>query len=810
MKSYCITLIFILFAVSVSAQNCYDTYYERGISSYEKHEYERAKEFFNLADCKDTPESAKEILNNWKKKCDEKIEEQLAEKEKEKERERQLAETQKTISVPTKQADKPTKEKSLTPPKDEKPTYITAEPIEATFNAKRNSKEFHVDGDNEARYDVTNIPDWCKVKTETGIFTVTCDSNTGAYREHELTILAFDKHDKKCDNLTKYVKIKQNEAVATYLRVSPNTHNMAALGETKEVTISTDGYSWQYSTNDSWIRVLKSSNTLRITADRNSGKSHSSTIKVWSGDYEKTITVNQPQEATYVRLGKNKVHFSPKGGNQTIDVYTDGENWNYYNKPYWITARKIGNRLTLESSTNSGQYSSKRSEEMVVKSDNKEATIQVKQSIPFNCPKGDPRPLGLSLGYIQKQWEWKTDERTAKYGAWDKDGTYLNGIQAGVRVEPLFKYGFGLSTGLFYEYYFSKSDKQTGTYIDLPDSYDYNMNFSEHSLYLPLHLEYRANISENFQFFVETGPSIDYGLSAKLTATEIGENTPFYTETNIYRNSEIGFPNERLNVSLDFGAGIRFNGLQLNVGTSRGLMNISSNPDIRIKQNKPLMASLSWMIPYDDTDHDKVNSIDKSKYRTHGIVLEYISKQWEWVQNNYVGKTGLWEDSKSVSGVRIGYMYQPQFIYGFGLRTGLNFDTYISVSDDMQDDYGSYYWLFSEMAANIPLHAEYRLHFSDKFSLFFETGPSIDLGLFAEMESSGDNKQTESDLYGKVDWGYPSERFNAYWDFSGGFRFKNLQFQIGTSRGLTEISLDDGWKVRQNRNLNLGISWMFN
>ncbi|MDR1348833.1 MAG: outer membrane beta-barrel protein [Prevotellaceae bacterium] len=689
-----------------------------------------------------------------------------------------------------------------------KATYVRTNISEKNFDSKGGTQDITVNSDGKSYNVKSNSPDWCSIEAKSGFFTVTCKQNYDAYRSATLTVTA--------DNKTATVLIEQSEAVATYIRSNPNSAQIGALSGKTEISILTDGYTWSYSDVPPWLTASKSKKTLILTAQSNSGSDRNDNITVSSGNYSASINIFQPQQATYIKAGKSSIRFSTGGNSETVSVETDGEDWTYANMPSWITAKKNGNYLTLRCDENTGQYSGKRETSFTVISDNKTATVSISQPAPFNAPKGDPRPLGLSVGYVQKQWKWKTDEGEAKYGAWDKAGTYLDGIQAGVRVEPLFKYGFGLSTGLFYGYYFSKSDKQIGTYNDAPGTFDYNMTFSEHLLCLPLHLEYHANISENFLFFVEAGPSIDYGLSAKLTATEVGENTPFYTETDIYRNSEIGFPNKRLNVSLDFGTGIRLSELQLNVGMSRGLMNTSSNPNINIKQNKNLMASLSWMIPYDKTNYDKnyntipVNSIDKSKYHIHGIILEYISKQWEYKNGTYTEKSGLWEDSRSVPGFRLGYVYQPQFIYGFGLKTGLNIDTYISVSDDMYSDYGSYYELFSEMAFNVPIHAEYRLHLPNKISLFVETGISFDLGLFAEMKSHGDGESyTESNLYGKADWGYPSERFNVYWDTNGGIRIKNLQFQIGASRGLNEISIDDNWKVRQNKKLSLGISWMF-
>jgi hypothetical protein len=444
-------------------------------------------------------------------------------------------------------------------------------------------------------------------------------------------------------------------------------------------------------------------------------------------------------------------------------------------------------------------------------SDNKQVTVSVRQPFPFNSPKGDPRPLGLSLGYVQKQWEWKSSDETGKYGAWDKNNSYLDGIQVGVRYEPLFKYGFGLSTGLYYEYYQSQSDQFTGTYSDAPGEYDYRMNFSEHSLHLPLHLEYRLNFSENFQFFVEAGPSVDYGLDAKLTATAVGEDKPFLTETDIYQNSELGFPNKRFNASLDFGAGIRLNGLQLNVGASRGLLNISTISDVEIRQNKPITVSLSWMIPQEDKP---INTPHKEDYyqftplKQHGLTFGYVSKQWEWKQDDYVERFGVF-DADNVDGIGIGYRYEPYFAYGFGLNTGLNLEYYFGFSDDQYDDYGSYSMMYNEVSLNLPLHLEYRLLFSRLFSIYAETGVSFDLGLYAGMDITQDGQSSEAvnGLFGNTEYGFYNKQFTPYFDYGFGFRIKNIQLGFTGSRGLSDYK-GDGFSVKQIKLPMLTFAWM--
>ena len=71
----------------------------------------------------------------------------------------------------------------------------------------------------------------------------------------------------------------------------------------------------------------------------------------------------------------------------------------------------------------------------------------------WNSP-DKPKIIGLSLGYVTKQWEVSQNGQIENIGYWE-DKSSLTGVQIGIRVEPQFKYGFGINTGLYYEYYFS-------------------------------------------------------------------------------------------------------------------------------------------------------------------------------------------------------------------------------------------------------------------------------------------------------------------------------------------------------------------
>lgn len=203
----------------------------------------------------------------------------------------------------------------------------------------------------------------------------------------------------------------------------------------------------------------------------------------------------------------------------------------------------------------------------------------------------------MSFGYVQKQWVYKGTKGseyegiTEKHGVFADDGEeeYVNGIQVGLRYEPQWKYGFGLNTGLYYEYYWYTS----GSYYD--DYGAYYSDWQEHSLYAPLHLEFRANISDKFQIFAYGGVGFDLGLYSAIDYIddEYGDLIDTYDDIYDDPENEIG----RFNASLEYGGGLRIGSLQFQFQASNGLVNMAErgNKDYTVYQNKPLTLSVSWM-----------------------------------------------------------------------------------------------------------------------------------------------------------------------------------------------------------------------
>lgn len=197
----------------------------------------------------------------------------------------------------------------------------------------------------------------------------------------------------------------------------------------------------------------------------------------------------------------------------------------------------------------------------------------------FNEAK-DAYCVGLSAGYVQKQWTYNVDGAKEKVDVFGED-KYTNGIQFGIRIDPQFGYGFGINTGLYYEFYFDKSGNIHESGID------YNYKSEEHGLYLPVHLKYSLNFSRWFQLAFYGGVGLDYGVSGKIYLRSEGETLE---SQSLYDD---GLDMQRFNASFEYGLAIRINRFQLNYTISNGLVNMSDSDEYKVKQNKLMNISAS-------------------------------------------------------------------------------------------------------------------------------------------------------------------------------------------------------------------------
>lgn len=194
-------------------------------------------------------------------------------------------------------------------------------------------------------------------------------------------------------------------------------------------------------------------------------------------------------------------------------------------------------------------------------------------------PLGEKRPFGISIGYTGKQlkdvddgekypWVYLGDDEYKKSSA---------SLRVGLYWAPEFRYGIGIQTGLYYEL-------STSCYKEE----DYRMSMSEHTLSIPLRVQYRYEIIRDLSVFLYTGPSFDISLAYTGRESYMGEVEKY----NLYEdNDEIN----RFNMLWGVGAGVRWKGLQLMLGGDWGLTNIYKDDTWKTTLSKPFHISLTYL-----------------------------------------------------------------------------------------------------------------------------------------------------------------------------------------------------------------------
>lgn len=163
-------------------------------------------------------------------------------------------------------------------------TYLRTEPnnIQATKAGGMCKVDIDYDG---YLWTVNHKPDWVTLVESDDNFMLNVEPNyTGQVREGSITV--------QSGKLISQVVIRQN-AVTTYIRASDRSLSFGKSGDSKDITIETDGCSWvaEYT---NWMTVTKESDTrLRISCPSNSGDYRMGTITVKEDYASVMISVTQ-------------------------------------------------------------------------------------------------------------------------------------------------------------------------------------------------------------------------------------------------------------------------------------------------------------------------------------------------------------------------------------------------------------------------------------------------------------------------------------------------------------------------------------
>ena len=312
------------------------------------------------------------------------------------------------------------------------------------------------------------------------------------------------------------------------------------------------------------------------------------------------VNSNEPPRPTNNELtvSNTDIAFDKNGGSQSVYVNTDAKNFTIESKPQWVNIKTEKNNVIIEAGKLSEKGSTRRGD-IFIKAGN---APQKKITVSQQGPEMQDNPLrikmehvsdgGLSFAYVEKSWTQKNKETgiSSTYGYWNEKP--MSGLQVGIRWDPYFApsfFGLGLSTGIFYEFYYQKSDKFYN-----PSNREYTNSFQEHLLSIPLHLIYRYDITKDLGVCVNAGVTFDCGLYALAKTTYKDYTALSSEEDDIYGNEDFGNL-KRTNYSFEYGAGIQYKSVMFRISTSKGTSNQSEDDSYTLYQNKRINVGMVIM-----------------------------------------------------------------------------------------------------------------------------------------------------------------------------------------------------------------------
>lgn len=199
--------------------------------------------------------------------------------------------------------------------------------------------------------------------------------------------------------------------------------------------------------------------------------------------------------------------------------------------------------------------------------------------------------LGVSAGYVAKEWSTDFYGDTYSENLWGEEGKMFHGFQLGVFFQPCFKWGLGLYTGLFYESYISLSAKM---------SYD---KFTEHGAYLPLHMSYRLPLGRETSITLRGGLGLNFALYGKFRDFGYEDEYGDYYGPEDYqlKYGRDGWP-KHFNAQLEMALSFRYKDFQISASYSKGLTDhefYRADGNFKTYQNK-IGVSVAWVLTWDD------------------------------------------------------------------------------------------------------------------------------------------------------------------------------------------------------------------
>ena len=375
---------------------------------------------------------------------------------------------------------------------------------------------------------------WCKIKKEKGKIYIVSEANeNNTDRSCEVVVRMGGK--------TRTVVVK-NEKAPEMLVPSVENLTFPYKGETNTVEIRSNT-NWKVTDVPGWVVSTKENGKIKLTALANDNNvDRSAEIKVESPT--KTVVINLYQGAglDHLAFSKNDLHFGPDGGDEYVQILTDAQDWRFGDFPHWCQVTKVAENLLKIHCTPNEPINLNREASVNVTTGKQTLGINVCQEakplvavIPNFGIGGRAISFGISAGYLFPN--------IINSSGGDFTGSVVNYALGDNRENASYKSSGGFNIGLFadiriyknfylkpgvefthykYKNYFS-GDVEIFTLGDTKNYYfkgnaqnQYQESYTFNEIEIPVIASYRIPVTKISHLQINIGPTIRYGLSAKM------------------------------------------------------------------------------------------------------------------------------------------------------------------------------------------------------------------------------------------------------------------------------------------------------
>lgn len=375
---------------------------------------------------------------------------------------------------------------------------------------------------------------WCKIKKEKGKIYIVGEANENSTdRSCEVVVRMGGK--------TRTVVVK-NEKAPEMLVPSVENLTFPYKGETNTVEIRSNT-NWKVTDVPGWVVSTKENGKIKLTALANDNNvERSAEIKVESST--KTVIINLYQGAglDHLAFSKNDLHFGPDGGDEYVQILTDAQDWRFGDFPHWCQVTKVADNLLKIHCTPNEPINLNREASVNVTTGKQTLGINVCQEakplvavIPNFGIGGRAISFGISAGYLFPNiinssggdftgsvvnYALGDNRENASYKS---SGGFNIGLFADIRIYK----NFYLKPGVEFTHYKYKNsfsgDVEIFTLGDTKNYYfkgnaqnQYQESYTFNEIEIPVIASYRIPVTKISHLQINIGPTIRYGLSAKM------------------------------------------------------------------------------------------------------------------------------------------------------------------------------------------------------------------------------------------------------------------------------------------------------